>query len=128
VVMPQMSGPALAKRLAALRPTMKILFMSGFTDDAVVRHGLLQGETPFIQKPFTPETPTRKVREVLDSSTCEPGRAGVWPRDLASVLVSASLHRDDPRGPDHHPGASQLLLRKHAGDRASRRRHGPAEG
>jgi YesN/AraC family two-component response regulator len=73
VVMPQMSGPELAQRLAAVRPTMKILCMSGYTDDAVVRHGALEAGIAFIQKPFTPETLARKVREVLDS---ERGRSG----------------------------------------------------
>jgi FixJ family two-component response regulator len=66
--MPQMSGPELAKRLATTRPAMKILCMSGYTDDAVVRHGALERGIAFIQKPFTPETLTRKVREVLDAS------------------------------------------------------------
>jgi CheY-like chemotaxis protein len=66
VVMPLMSGPELAKRLAVHRPTMKILCMSGYTDDAVIRHGAVEAGIAFIQKPFTPETLTRKVREVLD--------------------------------------------------------------
>jgi CheY-like chemotaxis protein len=67
VVMPQMSGPELAKRLARARPTMKILCMSGYADDAVVRHGALEAGIAFIQKPFTPDSLARKVREVLDS-------------------------------------------------------------
>jgi two-component system cell cycle sensor histidine kinase/response regulator CckA len=67
VVMPQMSGPELARRLATLRPTMKILCMSGYTDDAVVRHGALEAGIAFIQKPFTLDTLARKVREVLDA-------------------------------------------------------------
>jgi PAS domain S-box-containing protein len=67
VVMPQMSGPELARRLGALRPGMKILCMSGYTDDAVIRHGALEAGIAFIQKPFTPDTLTRKVREVLDA-------------------------------------------------------------
>jgi CheY-like chemotaxis protein len=67
VVMPQMSGPALAKRLAEARPTMKVLCMSGYTDDSVVRHGVLQLEIAYLQKPITPETLRRKVREVLDA-------------------------------------------------------------
>jgi CheY-like chemotaxis protein len=66
VVMPQMSGPELARRLAPIRVEMKILCMSGYTDDAVVRHGALEAGIAFIQKPFTPDTLTRKVREVLD--------------------------------------------------------------
>jgi YesN/AraC family two-component response regulator len=67
VVMPQMSGPELARRLAPIRVEMKILCMSGYTDDAVVRHGALEAGIAFIQKPFTPDTLTRKVREVLDA-------------------------------------------------------------
>lgn len=65
--MPHMSGPELARRLAAMRPAMKILCMSGYTDDAVVRHGALEAGIAFIQKPFTPDTLARKVRAVLDS-------------------------------------------------------------
>ena len=68
VVMPQMSGPELAKRLSAARPEMKVLCMSGYTDDSIVRHGVLEARFAFIQKPITPLTLTRKVREVLDAS------------------------------------------------------------
>ncbi len=66
VVMPQMSGPELAKRLTPGRPSMKVLCMSGYTDDSIVRHGVLEGDLPFLQKPITAETLTRKVRFVLD--------------------------------------------------------------
>ncbi len=67
VVMPQMSGRELAERVVAARPSLRVLFMSGYTDDAIVRHGLLDEELNFIQKPFDSATVARKVREVLDS-------------------------------------------------------------
>jgi PAS domain S-box-containing protein len=66
VVMPQMSGPTLARRLAGARPEMKVLCMSGYTDDSIVRHGVLDARIAYLQKPITPETLTSKVREVLD--------------------------------------------------------------
>jgi PAS domain S-box-containing protein len=66
VVMPEMNGRALADRLASLRPEIRVLFTSGYTDGAVVRHGVLKAKTAFLQKPFTPEGLAAKVREVLD--------------------------------------------------------------
>jgi two-component system, cell cycle sensor histidine kinase and response regulator CckA len=68
VVMPQMSGPELAARLLATRPGLKVLCMSGYTDDSIVRHGVLQSGVAFIQKPVTPDSLARKVREVLDEA------------------------------------------------------------
>ena len=67
VVMPQMSGRALAEQLALARPGIKVLYMSGYTDDAIVHHGTLDRGTHFIGKPFNAGDLTRKMREVLDS-------------------------------------------------------------
>jgi PAS domain S-box-containing protein len=67
VVMPQMSGRQLAERMAVLRPQMKVLFMSGYTDDAIVHHGILNEDTAYIQKPFAPDDLVKKVREVLEA-------------------------------------------------------------
>jgi PAS domain S-box-containing protein len=66
VVMPQMSGRELAEHISVLRPEIKVLFMSGYTDDAIVRHGILEENMPFIQKPFLPDALARKARELLD--------------------------------------------------------------
>ena len=66
VIMPGMSGSELAKALKPLYPEIKILYMSGYTDEAIVRHGVLEKGVNYIQKPFTLEGLARKVREVLD--------------------------------------------------------------
>ncbi len=66
VVMPVMGGPVLAEALKHFRPGLKVLFMSGYTDDAVVRHGLLDATVDFIQKPYSTLALAKKVREVLD--------------------------------------------------------------
>jgi two-component system cell cycle sensor histidine kinase/response regulator CckA len=68
VVMPGMSGRELAEQAAVMRPEMKVLFMSGYTDDAVVRHRVFDTEIAFIQKPFTPAALASKVQDVLGAS------------------------------------------------------------
>jgi CheY-like chemotaxis protein len=66
VVMPRMGGGPLAAAVSAVRPETKILFTSGYTDDAIVRHGVLEAGVQLLGKPFTAETLTVKVRAVLD--------------------------------------------------------------
>jgi DNA-binding NtrC family response regulator len=65
VVMPGGSGSDLAREITAARPGIPVLYMSGYTDNVILRQGILRAETPFLQKPFTAENLQRKVREVL---------------------------------------------------------------
>ncbi|MGA2593013.1 MAG: response regulator [Bryobacteraceae bacterium] len=67
VVMPEMSGPQAVESIRALHPGIKVLYMSGYTDEAMVHHGILESGQAFLQKPFLPDTLARKVREVLNS-------------------------------------------------------------
>jgi two-component system cell cycle sensor histidine kinase/response regulator CckA len=76
VVMPQMNGPALAKRLTTIRPGLRVLYMSGYTDDSIARHGILEAGASYLQKPVTPSLISRKIREVLDT---DPNAAGGEP-------------------------------------------------
>ncbi|MBZ5513746.1 MAG: response regulator [Acidobacteriia bacterium] len=67
VIMPTMSGRRLAEHLSLMRPELRVLYMSGYTDRAVVPRGILEEGAPFLQKPFTPESLARKIREVLET-------------------------------------------------------------
>jgi PAS domain S-box-containing protein len=67
VIMPQMSGSEVAERLMHERPHMKVLYISGYTDDAIIHHGVVQQGAAFLQKPFPPDALVHKVRQVLDS-------------------------------------------------------------
>jgi two-component system cell cycle sensor histidine kinase/response regulator CckA len=66
VILGDMSGPAVAEALSALRPSIRVLYMSGYTDEAIVRTGVLDEGKPFLQKPFTPMQLAKKIRDVLD--------------------------------------------------------------
>jgi len=78
VVLPLMSGRQLAERLQTLRPEIKVLFMSGYTDDAVLQHGIIDSGVAYLQKPLTPALLTRKLRSVLDRPAT--GRLNALPR------------------------------------------------
>ena len=67
VVMPRMGGPELAQALLAKRPSVKVLYMSGYTDHPMVRRGVVNAGVAFLQKPFTPTVLVSRVREVLEA-------------------------------------------------------------
>jgi DNA-binding NtrC family response regulator len=67
VIMPGIGGGELVKRATQMRPELRVLYMSGYTDDSVVRHGVSDSEVAFLQKPFTLDMLSRRVREVLDA-------------------------------------------------------------
>jgi len=68
VVMPGINGRVLAQMLLSRNPAVKVLFMSGYTENAIVHHGVLDKGTHFLQKPFTPPVLAAKVREILDQN------------------------------------------------------------
>jgi two-component system, cell cycle sensor histidine kinase and response regulator CckA len=71
VVLAQVTGTDLARQLIPMRPKMKVLFISGYTEEAIIHQGVLEEGTAFLQKPFTPNVLARKVREVLDGKSGE---------------------------------------------------------
>jgi len=88
VVMPGMNGRVLAERLAASQRGMRVLYMSGYTDSFIAGHGVLEAGTHLLHKPFTQETLTRKVRELLDA-TRDSTEKQQTASDAASVFVGA---------------------------------------
>src|SRR4029077_6768030 len=68
-VLPGRSGPEVARRLGTTRPDTRVLYLSGYTNDAVLRRGVLEAGVAFLQKPFTPGVLGRKIREVLDQTS-----------------------------------------------------------
>jgi CheY-like chemotaxis protein len=73
VIMPHMNGPELAERLSAVRPEMKILFVTGYSDNDIGNHGVLDPRIQLLQKPFTPEVLARKIRDVLEKRSVVEG-------------------------------------------------------
>jgi len=69
VMMPDIDGPELVRRLSAIRPETRALFMSGYMDDALGEQGVLPSSVNFIQKPFSPSTIAQKVRDILDGTS-----------------------------------------------------------
>jgi DNA-binding NtrC family response regulator len=72
-----MSGPQLAQRLLLVRPELKVLYMSGYTNDAVLRHGVIDSAFAFLQKPLTPGLLARKLRDVLDAPSDAETSSGI---------------------------------------------------
>jgi PAS domain S-box-containing protein len=96
VVLPHMSGRRLAERLRAERPESRLLYMSGYTDDAIVSHGVSAGNVPFLQKPFSASALNRKVREVLDRPSLGAGRRRRRPK-----IAGGSKAPERPSGIDY---------------------------
>jgi PAS domain S-box-containing protein len=94
VVMPRMSGKVLARRLTKTRPTLKILYVSGYTDNAIARHGVIDAGTHFLGKPFTSANLTRKVREVLDGGITSLGDGHEPAVETDAVKKEQPLDRD----------------------------------
>jgi PAS domain S-box-containing protein len=76
VVMPRLSGRELASQVATARRNLKVLYISGYTDDSIFRHGVLEGGMEFLQKPFNLRTLAQKIREILDGETATPALRG----------------------------------------------------
>jgi CheY-like chemotaxis protein len=74
VVLPGMSGRELADEITQRIPTINVMFISGYTDDAIVRHGVLEAGVHYLEKPFTPDSLAAKVRHVLDTGSANGNR------------------------------------------------------
>jgi CheY-like chemotaxis protein len=88
VIMPESQGPPLFERLVGAQPGLRVLYMSGYADEAVLRHGILTESTAFLQKPLTPQALARTVRAVLDA----PPPDAPW----TDAISSSPVHRPRP--------------------------------
>jgi len=85
VVMPRLSGRELASQIAAAGRDLKVLYISGYTDDSIFRHGVLQGGMEFLQKPFNLRTLAQKIREILDGENAAPALRGHYKSERDSI-------------------------------------------
>jgi two-component system cell cycle sensor histidine kinase/response regulator CckA len=95
VVMPETSGREVADRLSEMLPGIRVLFMSGYTDEAIVHHGVLDADVEFIQKPFTPAALAKKVREVLDSELVRVTKRSVHSRGESATVAQRRKEEAD---------------------------------
>ena len=92
VIMPLMSGREMAEKLREMRPNLGVIFMSGFTDDAIVHHGVLDESMFFIQKPFSPDALAAMARQVLDHVSANQFCTGTIPNTPSRILEPESAH------------------------------------
>ena len=97
IIMPVMNGRELAQRMAVLRPQARILFVSGYTENAVWRNGTIESSVNFLQKPFTLDALTRKVRAVLETSTLETEKSKMPSTKHHAIAIDTSLPLRAPR-------------------------------
>jgi CheY-like chemotaxis protein len=109
VVLPRMSGRQIAERVVKMRPGIKVLFMSGYTDEAILQHGVLESDVAYLQKPITPDTLTRKVRKVLDTGNGKSGRCSRR-HDVRRASVEAIAFK--ARRFDRRPRAAKSAWRR----------------
>ena len=84
VIMPELGGRELAEQLSLARPAIRVLFVSGFTDETISRHGVLEEGVAFLQKPFTLETLSQKVREILDGNDSRSRPKRLAPKEVSN--------------------------------------------
>ncbi len=100
IVMPGINGRELAKRLAPQRPDMRILYISGYTDDQITHQGILNEGIEFLQKPFTPTAFVRKVQEVLGSQQNPPEQTGTEEKSAVEASDAALIETSNPLPPE----------------------------